>query len=162
MVSLPGSYRLTVMLSGTRHDSLTIRWYEPEGKPWIRSQVGQFLFWVWKKWRLPTVDLLFHGLSAQTVDPRFMQHRVRCHKLKGQDTITKRDCNQPRKAMLRIHIYGYGLSVLPLESGLYVDWIYIDPVRTLIAFVWKWIVSGLSQSTSGRWIEVDWYGLGCN
>ena len=29
-----------------------------------------------------------HGLSAQTVDPRFAPHIARCHKLKGQDAIT--------------------------------------------------------------------------
>ena len=45
-----------------------------------------------------------HGLSAQSVDPRYAQPRVRRNKLKGKDTIAERDCDRPRKAMLRIGI----------------------------------------------------------
>ena len=41
---------------------------------------------------------------AQTVDPCSAQHRVRRHKLRGQDAITKKDCHRPRKAMLGICI----------------------------------------------------------
>ena len=45
-----------------------------------------------------------HGFSTQTVDLRFAQHKVRHHKLKGQDATAERDCNWPRRAMLGIWI----------------------------------------------------------
>ena len=32
-----------------------------------------------------------HNNFAQTADPHFAQHRVRCHKLKGQDAIRERN-----------------------------------------------------------------------
>ena len=43
-------------------------------------------------------------LRMQTVDLRFMQHKVRHHKLKGKDAITERVCDRPRKVMLGIRI----------------------------------------------------------
>ena len=70
-------------------------------KPWIGTICG-----------LPcanrgsTLCATIHGLSAQTVDPRFAQNKVRRHKLKGQEAIVERDCNRRHKAMLGIRILG--------------------------------------------------------
>ena len=40
----------------------------------------------------PCFVITIHGFSAQTVDPHIEQHKVRRHKLKGQDAIEKRVC----------------------------------------------------------------------
>ena len=68
--------------------------------------------WIWTIRGLPranrgfTLCATIHGLSAQSVNPPFAQHRVRRHQLKGKDAIAKRDCDRPRKAMLGIRIQG--------------------------------------------------------
>ena len=54
--------------------------------------------------RRSTLCTTIHGLYAQSVDPCFAQHSVRCHKLKGKDAITERDCDWLLKGMLGIHI----------------------------------------------------------
>ena len=36
-----------------------------------------------------TLCATIHGLSAQTVDPHFAQHKVRRHKLKRQDAMQR-------------------------------------------------------------------------
>ena len=46
-----------------------------------------------------------HGLSVQSVDPRFVQHRVRRLKLKGKDAIAEKDCDRLCKALLGICIW---------------------------------------------------------
>ena len=51
---------------------------------------------------LRTLCVKIHGLSAQSVDPCFVQHNVRRNKLKAKDKIAESDYCQPRKAMLRI------------------------------------------------------------
>ena len=70
-------------------------------KPWIQTTCG-----------LPcanrgsTLCATIHGLSAQFVDPRFVQHRVRRHKIKGKDAIAERDCDRLHKVMLGSRIEG--------------------------------------------------------
>ena len=54
--------------------------------------------WIWTICGLPCANhgsmlcATIHGLSALTVDPQFVQHKVRYHKLKGQGAIAERDC----------------------------------------------------------------------
>ena len=72
-----GSYYALVL---TSKYTTPISYIYPMRKPWIWAIRG-----------LPSANhgsmlcATIHELFAQTVDPHFAEHRVKCHKLKGQD-----------------------------------------------------------------------------
>ena len=94
--------------------SQTWLWSNNAASLWLRYQVYTLCICYaqtvdpdnsWIALPKPWIYSVCNNLSivAQSVDPRFAQHKVRLHKLK-ENEIAKRNCDRPHKAVLGIRI----------------------------------------------------------